>query len=244
MRVTAYVVHNRPFQENKILLDLFSLELGLLRAVYRLPKKGGRIVPSPFVRYEVELKGRTELKSISAIESCQPPMRFDGLQLYTGLYVHELLSRLVTIAVPVPDLFVLYEWLLKSIQLGAPIAPLLRRFESGLFQELGMSINMAYTGNGDAVLPSQLYLFDFKLGLRPFLGGRPKQRPMMFVDGALAAKYMEGEWSNKDVLMMSKELHRNWLDYLLSGKAIEARRLLPKQSYKGDRLYGVPKFSI
>ncbi|MFT2111061.1 DNA repair protein RecO [Marinomonas sp. 2405UD68-3] len=244
MRVIAYVIHTRPFQENKVLLDLFSFEFGLLRGVYRLSKKGGRVMPSPFVRYEVELKGQSELKTILAIESFQSPIRLDGVQLYAGLYVHELLSRLVTSSVPVPDLFILYEWLLQSVHLGAPIAPLLRRFEVGLFQELGMAINMSYTGSGEELQTSQLYSFDFKFGLRPFLGNKPKQLPVMFIDGLLAKKYMSGEWADKDVLVMSKELHRNWLDYLLSGKAVEARRLLPNQVYGGERLYGIPKFSI
>ncbi|WP_191602521.1 DNA repair protein RecO [Marinomonas algicola] len=244
MRVTAYVIHTRPFQESKVMLDLFSLELGLLRGVYRLPKKGTRVIPSPFVRYDIELKGRTDLKTIALIEPLHKPVRIEGIHLYASLYVHELLSRLITSSIPVADLFVLYEWLLQSIENMAPIAPLLRRFEVGLFQELGMPIDMAYTGSGEALVPTQLYRFDFKFGLRPFLGDKPKQLPVMFVEGEVAIQYMSGAWSNKDVLLMSKELHRKWLDYLLSGKKLEARRLLPNKPYRGDRLFGVPKFTI
>lgn len=244
MRVTAYVIHTRPFQEGKVMLDLFSFEMGLLRGVYRLPKKGIRVLPSPFVRYDVELKGRSELKTISLIEPLHKPIRIEGIHLYASLYIHELLSRLITSAIPIADLFTLYEWLLQSVEKSVPVAPLLRRFEVGLFQELGMPIDMAYTGSGEDVLASQMYRFDFKLGLRPFLGDKPKQLPVMFVEGRVAIGYMAGEWSNKDVLLMSKELHRKWLDYLLSGKKIEARKLLPNAPYNGDRLYGVPRFSV
>ena len=242
MLVSAYVIHTRPFQENKVLLDLLTREMGVVRAVYRLPKKGARVTPGPFLRYEIELKGRSELKTVYQMESIEAPVRIYGNHLYASMYVHELLGRLLPNGVPVQDVFVLYEWLLASLQTEAPLAPLLRRFESGLFHELGVGINMACTSTGKAIDPQQLYQFDFKFGLRPYLGDKPKQLPALFVAGEIALGYAAGEWRNKAILLMAKELHRLWLDYLLSGKPVQARRLLPKATFSGERRFGVPLF--
>jgi len=64
----------------------------------------------------------------------------------------------------------------------------------------------------------------------------------LFVEGKVALDYHAGHWSDKQVLSLAKELHRAWLDSLLNGKPVNARRLLPKQPFQGERLLGVPIF--
>jgi DNA repair protein RecO (recombination protein O) len=242
MRVAAYVVHTRPFQDNKVLLDLFSQELGLIRGVWRLPKKEARVTPGPFLRYDIELSGRSDLKTLVSMESTHSGFSIQGNHLYAALYVHELLAKLVVKNAPLEDLFILYEWLLSSLQTEAPLAPLLRRFESGLFDELSAGINMSYTSTGELIKSAQLYRFDVRFGLRAYHGETLKQLPLFFVQGGVALAYAAGQWGQKSVLMMAKELHRHWLDYLMNGKPIEARRLLPKQIYQGERHLTVPMF--
>ncbi|MCB5161620.1 DNA repair protein RecO [Marinomonas algarum] len=242
MRVSAYVIHTRPFQDNKILLDLLTQEQGLIRGVWRLPKKEARVIPGPFLCYEVECAGRGELKTIKSLESLSAASSLEGLPLYAALYVHELLEKLLPINLPLPDMFVLYQWLINSLHSGAPIAPVLRRFEVGLFSELGMGINMVSTGRGESIQPRQLYQFHYKFGLRPYYGEIPKQLPMLFVEGQIAMNYHAGRWTDKQVLSLAKELHRHWLDSLLNGKPITARRLLPQQPFQGERHLGVPIF--
>ncbi|MBR7887374.1 DNA repair protein RecO C-terminal domain-containing protein [Marinomonas sp. A79] len=244
MRVSAYVIHTRPFQDNKILLDLLTPEQGLMRGVWRLPKKEARVIPGPFLCYEVECAGRGELKTVTSLESVTSAKSLEGLPLYAALYVHELLEKLLPANLPLPDMFTLYEWLIQSLYMGAPIAPLLRRFEVGLFSELGVSINMVSTGRGEELEPRQLYQFHYKFGLRPYYGDIPKQLPMLFVEGQVAMKYHTGHWTDKQVLSLAKELHRHWLDSLLNGKPIASRRLLPSQPFQGERHLGVPIFRV
>ncbi|NLQ18238.1 DNA repair protein RecO [Marinomonas sp. M1K-6] len=242
MRVSAYVIHTRPFQDSKILLDMFTLEQGLVRGVWRLPKKEARVIPGPFLCYEVVFAGRSELKTVKSLESIKSASALEGLSLYAAFYVHELLEKLLPTNLPLPDVFALYQWLIESLHSGAPIAPLLRRFEVGLFSELGVGINMVSTGRGEAITPHQLYQFHYKFGLRPYYGEIPKLTPMLFVEGQVALNYHAGQWLDKQVLSLAKELHRNWLDALLNGKPIVSRRLLPKQPFQGERLLGVPIF--
>ena len=242
MRVSAYVIHTRPFQDNKILIDLLTLEQGLIRGVWRLPKKEARVIPGPFLCYEMEFSGRSDLKTIKSLESTTAASSLEGLPLYAAFYVHELLEKLVPANLPLPDIFELYKWLIESLYSGAPIAPLLRRFEVGLFSELGVGINMVSTGRGEVIEAKQLYQFHYKFGLRPYYGEIPKQIPMLFVEGQVALDYHAGKWMDKQVLSLAKELHRHWLDSLLNGKPVVSRRLLPKQPFQGERHLGVPIF--
>ncbi|MGO2354906.1 MAG: DNA repair protein RecO [Marinomonas foliarum] len=242
MRASAYVIHTRPFQDNKILLDVLTLEQGLVRGVWRLPKKEARVIPGPFLCYEMEFSGRSDLKTVKSLESLTSASSLEGLPLYAALYIHELLEKLLPINLPLPDVYELYKWLIESLYTGAPIAPLLRRFEVGLFSELGVAINMLSTSRGELIDANQLYQFHYKFGLRPYHGEIPKLMPMLFVEGQVALNYQAGKWMDKQVLSLAKELHRGWLDSLLNGKPVVARRLLPKQPFQGERHLGVPIF--
>ncbi|BFM51006.1 DNA repair protein RecO C-terminal domain-containing protein [Marinomonas sp. THO17] len=244
MRANAYVIHTRPFQDNKVLVDCLTLEQGLMRGVWRLPKKEARVLPGPFLCYEMEYSGRTDLKTIKSLESLSIPKTLQGVNLYAALYVHELLTKLLPSNLPLSDVYHLYQWLIDSLHSGAPAAPILRRFEVGLFAELGAGINMALTGRGEVLQAEQMYQFDAQFGLRPYHGDRLKQAPVLFVEGQLALNYAMGLWRDKQVLSLAKVLHRYWLDDLLQGKPISARDLLPNTEYQGERLMGVPVFRL
>ena len=242
MRVQGYVIHTRPFQDNKVLLDVLTQELGLIRTVLRLNNKEARSIPGSFLLHELELSGRGELKTVRSIEVMESATTLKGNALYSAFYLHELFERLVPTSLPVEPLYLLYQWVIVNLRGGVPIAPLLRRFEVGLFDELGMAINLASTARGEQVKPQQLYQYHGKFGLRPYLGDQPKVRPLIFLDGATALAYANGVWTNKSVLAMAKELHRMWLDQALGGKALKSRELLPVSSFAGERIWQVPVF--
>ncbi|TBR43421.1 DNA repair protein RecO [Marinomonas agarivorans] len=243
--VSAYVIHTRPFQDNKILIDLLTTEYGLVRAVWRLPKKEARVVPASFLPYEVLLKGKKELKSLHLLESTYGRVELTGLKLFTGIYAHELLLKLLPMNLPIASFFEIYEWLITSLQADVPIAPLLRRFEYALFDEIGSTINFNTTTVGAPLESDVLYGFDAQFGLRPYSLDAVKsvaRRPLLLVEGRLAMQYAQGQWSNGAVLRLAKELHRHWLNHLLDGKEIEARKLLPTYSYDGERHFDIPVF--
>ena len=242
MRVTGYVIHTRPFQDAKILVDLFTKELGLVRCVLRRNAKEARATPGSFLLHEIELAGRGDLKTIRSIEALESGSTLQGNSLYSAFYVHEIIERLVPTNLPLESLFLLYQWLVNNLRKGVSIAPLLRRFEIGLFEELGIAINMASTARGDPLQPLQLYQFHAKFGLRPYFGDQPKVRPIIYLDGRIAQAYADGKWTDKAVLAMAKELHRAWLDSALGGKTLKSRSLLPSRSHEGRRLWQVPVF--
>ncbi|AEF55687.1 DNA repair protein RecO [Marinomonas posidonica] len=242
MRANGYVIHTRPFQDNKVLVDLLTQEQGLMRGVWRLPKKEARVLPGPFLCYEMDYVGRSDLKTIKSLESLSAPSPLDGLNLYAALYVHELLEKLLPTNLPLPDMYALYQWLIESLYAGAPVAPLLRRFEVGLFADLGSSISMGVTGRGEPLKATQMYQFHGQFGLRPYHGEILKQTPIVFVEGQVAMQYHAGVWRDKQVLSLAKVLHRHWLDGLLNGKPVVSRELLPTTSFRGELHLGVPVF--
>ena len=244
MRVQGYVIHTRPLQDDKVLVDILTREAGLIRGVWRKKAKEARVSPGSFLLLEFELSGRGELKTIRTAEALEAPVVLQGTALYSAFYVHELIERLLPTNLPFEPLYILYRWLISHLNGEAPAAPLLRRFELGLFEELGMQVNMSATGRGEVLESQQLYQLHHKFGLRPYYGERPKVKPIVFVDGAAAIAYAQGDWGSKPVLLLAKELHRAWLDIALGGKPLKSRSLLPSKPYDGERLWQVPLFQL
>lgn len=244
MRVQGYVIHTRPFQDDKILVDLLTQEAGLVRGIWRKKTKEARVSPGSFLLLEFELAGRSELKTIRSAEALEAPVLLQGTALYSAFYVHELIERLLPVGLPFEPLYILYRWLITHLAGEAPVAPLLRRFELGLFEELGIQVNMRATSRGEALEAKQLYQLHSKFGLRPYYGEQPKVKPIVYLDGAAALAYAEGRWDNRYVLGLAKELHRAWLDQALGVKPLKSRSLLPAKPYDGERLWQVPLFKL
>lgn len=244
MRTEGYVIHTRPFQDDKVLLDILTKEAGLIRSVWRKKAKETRVSPGSFLLMEFELSGRSELKTIRSAEALESPVLLTGNALYSAFYVHELIERLMPVGLPLEPLFILYQWLITHLQGEVPIAPLLRRFEFGLFEELGIQVNMKATSRGEALQSRQLYQLHHRFGLRPYYGDQPKVKPIVFLDGAAALAYAQGQWNNKFVLALAKELHRAWLDHALGARTLKSRSLLPSKPFEGERLWQVPLFKL
>ena len=72
MHQPAFVLHSRPYKESSALVDLFTPQ-GRLRAVMRAARgKAGSLI-RPFVSLEVELRGKSELKTVARTKAPGPP---------------------------------------------------------------------------------------------------------------------------------------------------------------------------
>ena len=131
----AFVLHSRPYKESSALVDLFTPQ-GRLRAVMRAARgKAGSLI-RPFVSLEVELRGKSELKTVARLES-GPAHWLDGQALFSGMYLNELLIRLLPAEDAHPALFEHYVATLPALAEHRPLEPLLRAFEWRLLDELG-----------------------------------------------------------------------------------------------------------
>src|SRR3990167_1618223 len=94
----AYVLHSRAYRESSALVDFLTPQ-GRLRAVMRGARGKAGSLARPFVPLEVEFRGRGELKNVSRLEAAGIPNLLHGEALFSGLYLNELLIRLL----PEPD---------------------------------------------------------------------------------------------------------------------------------------------
>ena len=154
----GYVLHSRPYRESSALVDLFSHDHGRIAAVARGVRGAGKRVRTvqPFVALALTWDGGGELRNLRAWES-ERALWLTGDALATGLYLNELLIRLLPREDPHQVLFGAYHQLLPQLLEGG-FEPGLRRFERLLLDELGYGTTFSHAGDdGAPVIATRQY---------------------------------------------------------------------------------------
>ena len=146
----AYVIHRRPWRETALLVDLFTLNHGRISLVARganSAKSPLKAQLQPFQPLLVDWTGRSDLKTLVQLEVRSAPLLRQTLSLYSGLYINELLQRVLPVADPYPTLFASYIDTLQALTGLAgrgELEPLLRRFEREFCSALGYDLSLIH----------------------------------------------------------------------------------------------------
>lgn len=167
----AFVLHTRPYRETSALVDFFTQESGRLTAIVRGARKARSSYAGlllPFLPLCVSFRGKTELLNITTLEATGTYYSLQNQALFCGLYVNELLYRLLHKHDPYSDLFTDYQKLLQRLQgLSSNVTQqrwALYLFAKKLLQEIGYGLQWNKTVNGDLVCENENYFFEFGLG--------------------------------------------------------------------------------
>lgn len=159
----ALVLHTREFRNTSLLVDLISPEYGRLRAVARGARRNGsrhRPLLQLFQPVLVTLRGRGELLTLTDVEGAGQPLALRGERLFSGLYLNELLIRVLPMHQPGSTLFARYHETLQGLAGEPAVEPLLRYFEADLLEESGYGLDLWHeAGSGASVEAGRQYLF-------------------------------------------------------------------------------------
>lgn len=139
---TAYVLHRRPYRETSFLVDFFTQHHGVVTAVCRgIRKSKHSLALESFYPFWIEYGHRNNLASLYQWELIEPrPNQLVGTKLYCGLYLNELLLKLLGPHDPYPEIFVLYQQTLQRFSQEESSEEALRLFEFNLLKETGYEI--------------------------------------------------------------------------------------------------------
>ncbi|AFJ46108.1 DNA repair protein RecO [Shimwellia blattae] len=230
----AFVLHSRPWSETSLLLDLFSETSGRVRLV----AKGARARRStlkgtlqPFTPLLVRWGGRGEVKTLRNAEAVSLALPLSGIPLYSGLYVNELLSRVLEQEISFSELFFDYLYCLQALAgtSGSP-EPALRRFELALLGHLGYGVDFLHcAGSGEEVADTMTYRYREEKGFIASLVVDNRS----FTGRQLRALYAR-EFPDQETLRAAKRFTRIALKPYLGGKPLKSRELfrqfIPRKS--------------
>jgi DNA repair protein RecO (recombination protein O) len=224
----AYLLHLRPYRETSALVELLTERHGCLAAVARGVRGGRRQrIPVPFVRLRVGLAGRAALLTLTTLENDRVRM-LEGRALFSGLYLNELVLRLVRHDDVHPGLFGGYETALAALEAGTDVEAALRRFEKLLLRECGYEVAFdvdAETGEG--LDPERVYRYVPDHGFAPCEETADERRTF---HGATLLAVGADDYRDASVRRVAKRILRRALAPHLGDHPLESRALFGRRT--------------
>lgn len=229
MRITlqpALVLHTRPFGDTSLLVELLTLEYGrvsLLARNARGMRSQFKGIVQPFVPLLVSWSGKTELMSLSKAELNGQPYLLVGTALLCGIYLNELLIRLLQRDDPHPPLFTAYQTALTELQQANAVEKVLRLFEKKLLQEIGYGIDFAKDIAGNPIEAQLHYCWYPEKGFAPV--ATVVQQQVSLFQGKHILSLQQNKLETTEECRAAKHLFRLLLSPLLGDRPIRSREL-------------------
>ena len=224
-QLTGFLLHRRSYRETSYLSDLFTLELGKVSAVARGVRgnKGDKkSLLQSFQPLLLSISGKHELRNLNQLESAGSMLKLVGHQLFSAMYLNELLNRLLPKEVPHPELFVAYQQSLNWLANNGDIEPCLRQFELLLLDDMGYGIDLTQEyENGHTVEADVEYCLVLENGIRRIDNNAKGSNRF---SGEALLQVSHNVWTPQS-LQCAKRITRMALSPLLGHKPLKSREL-------------------
>ena len=218
----GYVLHKYDSGETSARVVFFTREKGIIHAQVKGAKtRKKQAVLQPFIPLWIVLDERAYGAYVREIEIVEFSPALIGEYLFSGLYVNELLYRVLHPAEVELTLFNAYQATVLQLASTCERATLemtLRRFEMILIESLGAQVSFIFEADGSSLIQAlKTYRFvpheGFILDENGFLGAH-----------ILAMAH--DEWDDPAVLKTAKRIMRRIIYHVLDGVELKTRQLL------------------
>lgn len=224
----AFVLHSHPYSETSLLLDIFTENNGKIKML----AKGARSRRSnikgclqPFTPLLLQWYGRGSIKTLRTVEAVSLALPLSGISLYSGLYINELLVRILEQETAYPVLFFDYLNCIQELAVAdGTIEKVLRCFELALLSQIGYGIDFLHcAATGEPVVNNMTYRYYLEKG---FVSSVMIDR-FSFTGKELIA-LAQREFSDIETLQAAKRFTRLALKPYLGNKPLKSRELFRK----------------
>ena len=208
------------YQGSSLLLDFFTKDFGRLRLVARGARKSKTSLQM-FQCLSISFKGKGELKNLSQWEIADKPRRILGDDLILGMYVNELILRLLPENDEYSEIFHAY-WNflsnLKSLNSNEKEYAL-RDFENQMLEDLGYGIDFSSDMNDEPINENLNYEFIEHQGFSTSDNG--------LIPGKILVNLLRREniVTDTNELSILKKMNRKRLKSLLGDKPLKSKEL-------------------
>ena len=224
----AYLLHQRPFRDSSLILELFTRDYGRLAVISRggaSSKSKSKNVLRSFQMLSVCWSGKGDLPNLSSAELLQHNNALSGDALLSALYINELLIRLLHKHDVHEDIFLLYQQVMNCLSQHDQIEVCLRLFEKNLLRFLGFEINLtADADSGELISAEKKYIYYIEHGPVE-LSVNNRSANQMVIDGSSLLAFAEDDLAAIEIRKQIKLLTRYLLAYYLGDKPLKSREL-------------------
>ncbi len=231
----AFVLHQRPYRENSALLDIFSEQYGRVSLIAKgiNHKKGNKSgLLQLYQPLLVSWIGNGDLYTLTAVEAMSARYILSGDAALCGLYINELIVRLLGSHVAEQNVFDAYQYALLGLHQSDNTEIILRLFEKRLLCHLGYGLVLdSEYENGRLIEQKQQYYYQVDAGLIRWQEG--------ITSPAISGRSLQHLVSESDFDQQSlqeiKRVMRTVIYFYLGGKPLQSRQLfIDLQRYAGN----------
>jgi DNA repair protein RecO (recombination protein O) len=225
----AYVLFSQPFQNTSLMVDLFTLEYGRVRAIAkgaRREKSKYRALLQPFQPLLIGFSGRGDVKTLGGVEAGHNAIFLKGERIFSGLYLNEILCRLLQNHEEHLSLYKTYQDTLVALQGSGNTEITLRKFELNLLAELGYAIDLQEDYlTRKPIEKGKRYRFSPDAGFELDNSSETENNIDNVFDGSDLIALREFSFNEKTVARSAKRLLRLALRVHLGEKPLHSRNL-------------------
>ncbi len=220
------VLHRRSWRETSAIVEVITRDHGRVSVVikgYR-SRKGMNGLLEPFRELQLGWSGRGEMYTLTHAELAGKYWFLNGQKLFCGLYVNELLWRMLPKHDPHPDVYQLYlETITALAALESHVAKVLRFFEKHLLMLLGFGLVLNFEQDQQTpVSAGSRYIYN------PECGVQQDHSAQSIAGSSLLALHNE-IFDQPGQLADARRLLRNVIQYQLGDVTLHSYKLLKKQ---------------
>ena len=222
----AFVLHHRAYRETSVILDLLTEEHGRISAVARGVRQArSQLKPllQPFNPLFVTWQGKSELMTLLSAEANGNNYGLAGNSLLSGLYVNELLMRILPKDDAHPGLYTIYQQTLVELANPDLLQKSLRLFEKNLLDALGYGLQLNYDIQQQDIVAENFYQYHAEQGFARS-AAQAQDNPALFSGKCLLALAAE-QLHDPGVLQEIKRLMRMALAPLIGQYPLRSRQL-------------------
>jgi len=157
----CFVLHSKPFKDTSAIVELLSQDYGRVSVIYKGVRSSKNTAKSrvlqPFQPLLASWYGKRELKSGKQVEQAGASSLLVGKRLYSGIYLNEVLMRLLHRDAPAEGIFEHYQHCLGELLVADSIELALRQFEWRLLDAIGYQLPCEYDARNDAPIVAGAY---------------------------------------------------------------------------------------
>jgi DNA repair protein RecO (recombination protein O) len=164
----GYILRTRPYTDASVIVDLYTKSSGRLTCITRPSKLRGKVQKGHLQAFRIlqlHWQGRSDLSRLTQTDE-RFRHRIPAGHLLFGLYLNELLLKLVQTHSPMDELFTTYQHTLQLLCDTELPMIVVMRFELALLEELGHMPDLWQDDDkGEAINSNSAYCYGVKVGL-------------------------------------------------------------------------------
>jgi DNA repair protein RecO (recombination protein O) len=229
----AFVLHSYAYKESSLIVDLFTVNNGRLAVIAKGAKRPASSLRGALLSLqpvEAIFSGRGEVKTLTQAQWLPGQPWLTGQALMCGMYLNELLIKLLPREDPHPELFEAYAATLLTLAESREHSAILREFEISLLVEMGYGLELEKDiRSGEPLNPETLYRYD------P-LAGPSAQGSGSLVSGSALLSLGRGRFDNNAVAAEARDFVRTIINFHLERRSLRSSNVMHDLHQLSERL--------